>query len=148
MQPPRGDPDNCPPEGANAILKHAPHRLGPPDRPGRRLSIVVFSLRWDAFPAVVSLFPLQLARHKELNPGPNCHACGKPIRRGMDYLECQSNFCTSDSTPAFPGFSVIHQDRPASHHGGGLLTLVKEGIEYQRIAEVYQPPMEKQSIQI
>ncbi len=26
--------------------------------------------------------------------------------------------------------------------------MVKEGIVYQRIAEVYQPPMEKQSIQI
>ncbi len=55
---------------------------------------------------------------------------------------------SKDPTPAFPGFSAIQQDRLAAHRGGGLLTLVKEGIVYQRIAEVYQPPMEKQSIQI
>ncbi len=36
-------------------LRHAPHRLGPPDRPGRRTSNAVFLLRGNAFPAVVSL---------------------------------------------------------------------------------------------
>ncbi len=37
---------------------------------------------------------------------------------------------------------------PTSHRGVELLALVKEGIVYQRIAEDYQPSMEKQSIQI
>ncbi len=52
-------------------LRHAPHRLGPPDRPGRRTFNAVFSLRWDAFQAVVSPL-LLLAGDNELNPGPNC----------------------------------------------------------------------------
>ncbi len=37
-----------------------------------------FSLRGDAFPAVISLL-LLLAGDIELNPGPNCYACRKPI---------------------------------------------------------------------
>ncbi len=48
----------------------------------------------------------------------------------------------------WPYLSVIRQDRSSSHRGGGLLTLVKEGIVYQRIAKEYQLPLEKQSIQI
>ncbi len=73
-------------------LRHAPHRLGPPDRPGRKTSIAVFSLRGDAFPAVVSL--LLLAKDIKLNPGPNCYTFRRPIRRGMDYLQCQATSCT------------------------------------------------------
>ncbi len=37
---------------------------------------------------------------------------------------------------------------PSSHRRGGLLILVKEGKVHQRIAKYYQPPLEKQSIQI
>ncbi len=37
--------------------------------------------------------------------------------------------------------------RQSSQRGVGLLTLVKEGVVYQRIAEDFQPPLEKQSIQ-
>ncbi len=77
-------------------LRHVPHRLGPPDRPGRRTSIAVFSLRWAAFPAVVSLL-LLLAGHIGLNPGPDCNACRKPIRRGMDSLRFQATSCTNGS---------------------------------------------------
>ncbi len=44
--------------------------------------------------------------------------------------------------------STIRQDRSVSNSEGGLLTLVKEGIGYQGIAWVYQPPTEKLSIQI
>ncbi len=77
-------------------LRHAPHRLGPPDWPGRRTSNAVVSLRGDAFPAVVSLL-LVLAGDIELNPGMNCYTCRKPIRRGMDYLQCQANSCTNGS---------------------------------------------------
>ncbi len=76
--------------------RHAPHRLGSPDRPGRRTFIAVFSLRGGAYPAVVSLL-LLLAGDIELNPGPNCFTCRKPIRRGMDYLQCQANSCTNGS---------------------------------------------------
>ncbi len=36
----------------------------------------------------------------------------------------------------------------ALHHTAEASYLVKEGIVYQRIAEVTQPPMKKQSIQI
>ncbi len=75
-------------------LRHAPHRLGPPDRPGRRTSIAVFSPRGGAFPAVVSLLFLP-AGDIELIPGPNCFTCRKFIRRGMDYLQCQVNSCTN-----------------------------------------------------
>ncbi len=64
------------------------------------------------------------------------------------YLIQETKLTSKDSMPAFPGFSAIHQDRPVSHRGGGLFTLVKEVILYKRITEVYQPPMEKQSIQI
>ncbi len=63
-------------------------------------------------------------------------------------LTQETKLTPKGQTPDFPGFSAIRQDRPASHRGGGLLTLVKEGIVYQRIAEVYQPLMENQSIQI
>ncbi len=73
-------------------LRHAPHRLGPPDRPGRRTSVAAFLLREDAFPA----FPL-LAGDIELNPGPNCYTCRKPIRLEMDYLQCPSTSCTNGS---------------------------------------------------
>ncbi len=60
----------------------------------------------------------------------------------------ETKLTSKDPTLAFPSFSAIRHDHPASYPGGGLLALVKEGIVYQRIAEVYQPPMEKQSIQI
>ncbi len=73
-------------------LRPAPHRLGPPDRPGRKTSIAVFSLRGDAFPTVVSLL-LVLAGDIELNPGLKRYTCRKAIRRGMDYLQCQANSC-------------------------------------------------------
>ncbi len=75
---------------------HAPHRLGPPDRPERRTSNAVFSLRREAFLAVVSLL-LVLAGEIEMNPKPNCYTCRKPMRRGMIYLQCQANSCTNGS---------------------------------------------------
>ncbi len=79
------------------LLRLAPHRLGPPDRPGRRTSIaVLFSLKGYAFPAVVSLL-LLLAGDIKLNPGPNGYTRRTPIRRGTDYLQCQANSCTNGS---------------------------------------------------
>ncbi len=94
-------------------LRHAPHRLGPPDRPGRRTSTAVFSFRGDSFPVVVS-FLLLLAGDIELNPEPNCYACRRPIRRGMDSLQCQVNSCTNESHKQFScsGFHRSQLTRP------------------------------------
>ncbi len=65
----------------------------------------------------------------------------------IDFCLIQETKLTcKDPTPALVGFSAIRQDRLASYRGGGLLTLVTEGIVNQRIADVYQPPTEKQSI--
>ncbi len=63
-------------------------------------------------------------------------------------LNQETKLISKDTTPAFPDLSTIRQDCPFSHRGSGPLTLVKEGIVYQRIVEDYQPPLEKQSIQI
>ncbi len=60
----------------------------------------------------------------------------------------ETKLIPKDLTRAFPGFSTIRQDRPSSHRGGGLLTLVKKGVFYQRIVKDFQPPLEKQSIQV
>ncbi len=81
-------------------LRHAPHRLGPPHRPGGINSASVFSLRGDAFLAVVSPL-LLLAGDIKLNPRPNCYACRKPIRRGMDSLQCHVNSYTTGSHKQF-----------------------------------------------
>ncbi len=42
---------------------------------------------------------------------------------------------------------TCRQDHPSSHHGGGLITLVKEVLLYQRIADDYHP-LEKKLVQI
>ncbi len=60
----------------------------------------------------------------------------------------ETKLISKDPTSVFPGFSTTRHDRLSSHRGGGLLILVNEGIVYQRIAEDYQPPLEKQCIQI
>ncbi len=69
-------------------LRHAPHRLGPQDRPERRASIAVFSLRGDAFPVVVS-FPLLLAGDIELNLPTDHRPCTSPEQSGEGLLQCQ-----------------------------------------------------------
>ncbi len=66
----------------------------------RRPSSAVFSLRGDSFPAVVSLL-LPLAGDIELNPGPNCYVCSKPICRGKDTQQFHINSCTSCSHKQF-----------------------------------------------
>ncbi len=77
-------------------------------------------------------------------------SCKTLEEEGWDHLRSLMTFIKS--TNSGNGFSwrrsTSPQHRPTSHRGGGLLTLVKDGIVYQRIAEVYQPPMEKQSIQL
>ncbi len=75
-------------------LTQAPHRLGPTDRPGRRKSIAVFSLRVKAFLAMFSIL-LLLASDIELNPLPNFYHCGKPIHRVMELLHKQVPQATS-----------------------------------------------------
>ncbi len=107
-------------------LRRASHGFGSPDRPGRRTSIAVFSLRGDASPAVVSLL-LLLAGDIELNPGPNCYACRKIIRRGMDSLQCQFNSCANGShkqlsCSGFHRSKLTHPWRCPPHGGPALLT--------------------------
>ncbi len=63
---------------------------------GEELPLPFFSLRGEAFPAVVSPL-LLLVGDIKLNPGTNCYTCGKPNRRGIDYLQCQANSCTNGS---------------------------------------------------
>ncbi len=53
-----------------------------------------------------------------------------------------------DASPPFPGYNSTRLDRPSTHRGGGLLTLVKEGMVFQRAAEDYSPPLERLTIQI
>ncbi len=75
-------------------LRHAPHRLDPLDRPGRRTSIAVFSLRGDAIPAVVSLLPLP-AGDIELNPR-------------AELLRSQKTHSSRNGLPAMPG-QLLHK---------------------------------------
>ncbi len=84
-------------------FRHAPHMLGSPDRPGRRTSIAVFSLRGDAFPAVVSLL-LLLAGDIELNPGPTCYPCGKLLHKRVPQTEVYRGL------PATHG-EAVHPDK-------------------------------------
>ncbi len=107
-------------------LRHASHGFGSPDRPGRRTSIAVFSLRGDASPAVVFLL-LLLAGDIELNPGPNCYTCRKIIRRGMDSLQCQVNSCANGShkqlsCSGFHRSQLTHPWRCPPHGVPALLT--------------------------
>ncbi len=107
-------------------LRHAPHRLGPPYRPGGRTSNVVFWLQWAAFPAVVSIV-LLLTGDIELNPEPNCYACRKPNCRGMDPLQCQVNSRTNGShkqlsCSGFQRSQLTHPWRCPPHRDSALLT--------------------------
>ncbi len=70
-------------------VRHAPHRLGPPDRPGRRTSIAVISLVRDAFAAVVSLLLLPVG-DIELNPR-------------AQLLRLQKTHSSRSRLPAIPG---------------------------------------------
>ncbi len=53
-----------------------------------------------------------------------------------------------DAFPPFQGYNSIRFDRLSTHRGGGLLTLVKKVIVFQRAAEDYSPPLERLTIQI
>ncbi len=60
-------------------------------------------------PGEVLPFPFfSLKRDIELNPGPNCYTCRKPIRQQMDYLQCQA--CTNGSHKQlrWDGFNRSH----------------------------------------
>ena len=45
----------------------------------------------------------------------------------------ESKLNANNSTPLFPGFTVIRKDRQAGVAGGGLLTIIREGIAFRRI---------------
>ncbi len=82
-------------------LRHAPHRLGPPNQTARRTSIAVFSLKRDSFPAVISLF-LLLAGSIENH---SCNSlnistliwdsCQQPIRTAPRAMACGATNCPS-----------------------------------------------------
>ncbi len=60
----------------------------------------------------------------------------------------ETKFPEKDASPPFPGYNSIRFGHPSTHRGGGLLTLVKEGIVFQPAAEDYSPPLERLTIQI
>ncbi len=51
----------------------------------------------------------------------------------------ETKLAEKGASPPFPGYNSIRVDRPSTHRGGGLLTLVKEGIVFQCAAEDYIP---------
>ncbi len=53
-----------------------------------------------------------------------------------------------DASLPFPGYNSIRVDRTSTHRGGGLPTLVKEGIAFHCAADDYSPPLERLTIQI
>ncbi len=95
MQSLCGDPDNPPPEGSNAIAPHAPHRVGPPDRPGRRTSIAVFSQRGDLF-RQSSPPPLPTRRRHRTEPR-------------AELLRSRETHPSRDGFPAMPGQLLYKQ---------------------------------------
>ncbi len=44
----------------------------------------------------------------------------------------ETKLAEKDASPHFPGYNSIRFDRPSTHRGGGLLTLVKESIVFHR----------------
>ncbi len=65
--------------------------------------------------------------------------------RHLSYPENEANLQRLDAS-LFPATPPSAKTDP--HHTVEASYLVKEGIVYQKIAEVYQPPMKKQSFQI
>ncbi len=52
----------------------------------------------------------------------------------------ETKLTEKDASPPFPGYNSIRVDGPSVHQGGGLLTLVKEGIVFQRAVEDCSSP--------
>ncbi len=53
-----------------------------------------------------------------------------------------------DTTPSFPGFCAIRADRPTNQRGGGLLTLIRDDLVFQKAGEEYSPPLEPLTVQV
>ncbi len=53
-----------------------------------------------------------------------------------------------DTTPSFPGFCAIRAYRPTNQRGGGLLTLIRDDLVFQKIGEEYSPPLERLTVQV
>ncbi len=60
----------------------------------------------------------------------------------------ETKLAEKDASMPFPGYNSIRLVHPSTHRGGCLLTLVKEGIVFQRAAQDYSPPLERLTIQI
>ncbi len=101
--------------------RQAPQRLGPPERPGRRITSTVFSPKGGPSPAVASLLHLR-AGDIETSPGPHCYACGNPVRHGTSVLRCSTTKCSTVSRKQFV-CSGLHRSNllnrwQFSPHGG------------------------------
>ncbi len=53
-----------------------------------------------------------------------------------------------DTTTSFPGFCAIRADRPTNQRGGGLLTLIRGDLVFQKSGEEYSPPIERLTVQV
>ncbi len=88
----------------------------------------------------VSQSALRILKWIADGPSPNVHELRQRLQ--LEKIEIsliqETKLISKDPTPAFPGFSAIRQNCPSSHSGGELLTLVKEGVLYQRIARRLQ----------
>ncbi len=58
-------------------------------------------------------------------------------------LTQETKLSEKDASPPFPGYNSIRVNRPSTHPGGVLLTLVNEGIVFQHADEDCSPPMER-----
>ncbi len=53
-----------------------------------------------------------------------------------------------DTTQSFPVFCAIRADQPTNQRGGGLLTLIRDDLVFQKTGEEYSPPLERLTIQV
>ncbi len=60
----------------------------------------------------------------------------------------ETKLLPKDTTPSFPGFCAIRADRPTNERGGGLLTLIRDNLVFQKTGEEYSPPLECLTVQV
>ncbi len=53
-----------------------------------------------------------------------------------------------DTTSSFPGFCAIRADQPTNQRGGGLLTLIRDDLVFQKTGKEYSPPLERLTVQV
>ncbi len=53
-----------------------------------------------------------------------------------------------DIKPTFLGFCEIRADHPTNQRGGGLLTLIRDDLVFQKTGEEYSSPLERFRVQV